>query len=320
MHTNLGDFRVMERLAVGGMAEIYLARARTGPRAGKRVVLKRLLPALRSNPQYIAHFEEEARLGAQLDHPNIVRHFGLYQRGADFYIVQELVGGETLQNLARRSRAGAPKLGPLPPGARLSPAATLHAMTGLLAALEYLHAAPVPGAGPIVHRDVNPDNLVARPDGVVKLIDFGIAERSTPDQLTPAPVEGALRGTPAYMSPEQVRGRGVGPASDLFCAGIVLWELLAARPLFHAETEFETLRRVKDQQAPPLRAVWPEAPTRLERLCVRALAKEPASRFSSAAEMSAAVRDAIEREALGDGAAALGEAVRRLAPGAPAPD
>ena len=194
----------------------------------------------------------------------------------------------------------------------------LHALDGLLSALAFLHSG---GGGPLqlVHGDVNPDNLVARPDGQVKLIDLGLAQALGPSGFVTSP-DGALRGTPAYMSPEQVKARPLSPRCDLFSAGVVLWELLANRPLFAAETQFETLRRVRELPAPPLRAVWPACPTSLERILVRALAKDEAQRFASADEFAAQLRQVGHREGITGGAGLLAAEVHRLAPHAPRAD
>jgi serine/threonine-protein kinase len=298
-------YRLVTRLAVGGMAEVWMADVLAGTRAGQTVALKRLLPALRADAPTVARFRAEAALGGQLDHPNLAHSHVLEERGGDIWLVQELVGGETVGQLAVAARRH---------GERISTAASLHATQGLLAALAYLHAGGGPGRfAPTVHGDVNPDNLVAGPEGAVKLIDFGLAASIGPDGL--AQGDGALRGTPAYMAPEQVKGRPLSPRADLFSAGILLWELLANRPLFAAQTEFETLRRVREMPAPPLRAVWPQAPTVLERLCVRALAKDAEQRFVSAAEMREALLHAAQREGIAPTPEALAAEVRRHAPG-----
>ena len=296
-----GDYRLLSRLAVGGMAEVWLADALAGPLSGRTLVVKRLLPALRALPDFVQRFRAEATVGASLRHPCIARAYALFEDAGDLFLSQELVGGETLSLLAVAARQQ---------GTRLPAAAALHACEGLCEALAYLHRAR------LVHADVNPDNLVARPDGSVKLIDLGLAQ-ALPEGGTVASPDGALRGTPAYMSPEQVKSRPLDARSDLFSACIVVWELLANRPLFAAATEFETLRRVRELPAPPLRAVWPEAPTVLERLLVRGLAKDPAERFQSAQELLDGLQGAVRREGLAGGQAALAAEVARLAPKAP---
>lgn len=304
---DLPEFEVQGCIAVGGMAEIYRARALTGPLAGQQVVLKRLLPVHRTEASYIELFLSEAKLGVQIVHPNIVQTHDLFRRGRDYFIVQELVGGDTLGRLQTQARAL---------GGRLSVPAGLVAISDLLEALKYLHAgAGRPETTPVIHRDVNPDNLVASPAGLAKLIDFGIAEpQSATSERERA---GALRGTPAYMSPEQVKSRPLDPRSDLFSAGIVLWELLAGQPLFSQPNEFETLRFVCEVPATPLRLLDPSIPTSFERLCVRALAQSRDRRFQSADEFAISLREACQREGIALDRSLLAAEVSRLAPGAP---
>jgi serine/threonine-protein kinase len=298
----LAGHRLVTRLATGGMAEVWLADALSGTRAGQTVALKRMLPALRASPAAVERFRDEARMSALLDHPNLARTHGLFEVSGDLLLVQEVVGGETLGHLAVAARKR---------GERLSLPAVLHAAQGLLAALGHLHqGGRLP---PTLHGDVNPDNLVATPEGSLKLIDLGLAQTIGPDGIAQGG-DGALRGTAAYMAPEQVKGRPLTVRSDLFSAAVVLWELFANRPLFAARTEFETLQRVREMAAPPLRAVWKEAPTTLERLLVRGLAKEPEQRLSSAAELADALRAVAQREGLAPASQALAAEVERLAP------
>ncbi len=300
----VGDYRLVMRLATGGMSEVWLADALGGPERGKSVIVKRLLPRLRGFPDCVTRFKAEAELGAELSHPNLTRSFGLLQQGPELFLAQELVGGETVSLLAAAARKN---------GERLEAAAVVHAVLGLLSALTHLHAQQ------LVHADVNPDNLVARPDGSVKLIDLGLAQALGPEGNVTSP-DGALRGTPAYMSPEQVKSRPLDARSDLFSCGIALWELLANRPLFGAETEFETLRRVREMAAPPLRAIWPDAPTGLERILVRALSKDPAQRFQTAAEFATELESVAARAGLTSGSESLAAAVARWAPKSPKPE
>ncbi|MBS2025364.1 MAG: serine/threonine protein kinase [Deltaproteobacteria bacterium] len=306
-----GPFRLVSRLAVGGMSEVWLADALQGTLAGRTVVLKRLLPTLRGTPDCVERFRAEARFGAALVHPNLARTFELYERPPELFLSQELLGGETLGLLTAAARKK---------GERLHPGAVLHAIDSLLTALSFLHTG---GHGQselrLIHGDVNPDNLVARPDGQVKLIDLGLAQPLGPTGVVTSP-DGALRGTPAYMAPEQVKARPLSPKSDLFSAGVLLWELLANRPLFADESQFETLRRVRELPAPPLRSVWPEAPTSFERLLVRALAKDEAQRFESAEEFAAALRQAGHREGMSASPELLAAEVARHAPKAPRAD
>jgi serine/threonine protein kinase len=188
-------------------------------------------------------------------------------------------------------------------------------MDGLLSALAFLHGTE---GSPLrlIHGDLSPDNLVASPTGALKLIDLGLAQTLGADG-TVRLADGAIRGTPAYLSPEQVKSRPLDARSDLFSVGTLLWELLANRPLFASESDFETLRRVREMPAPPLRAVWPEAPTSLERILVRALAKDAVQRYPRAVHLADELRVAGRREGLPVGPDALAAEVARLAPKAP---
>ena len=306
-----GEFRLVTRLATGASSEVWLAEAQGVAQMGfpSRVVVKRLLPALRMDAASVERFRAEALLGAALVHENLARTFGLFQRGLELFLVQELLGGETIGLLSAAARKK---------GERLAAPASLHAIDGLLSALAFLHGEP--GASlRLVHGDISPDALVARYDGSVKLIDLGLSQTLRPDG-TVHPPDGALRGSPAYLSPEQVKARPLDPRSDLFSASVLLWELLANRPLFAAETAYETLTRVRVMPAPPLRSVWHEAPTALERILVRALSKEPATRFQTAADLAQELRVAVRREGLPVGPAALAAETARLAPRGPRAD
>lgn len=277
-------FEILDRLATGGMAEIYHARAHTGPLAGREVVLKRLLPAHRSDRRFVEQFLTEARIALSLRHPNVVTTFDRLQVDEDHFIVQEYVPGPTLAQVMGRIFDG---------GTRLSLPAALSLTTDLLDALAHLHAGGTqPGRGAIVHRDLNPENVVIDASGAARLLDFGISE--VVGEPTPARC-GALRGTPAYMSPEQVRGEPLDPRSDLFSAGVVLWELLCGRPLFHHDSEFESLRRICETNAPPIRSLAPEVGTGMERVVVRALARDRERRFPTAAAMREDLLQAGER-------------------------
>lgn len=274
----LADFENVTPLAVGGMAELYRARARTGLLAGREVVLKRLLPQFRTNRAYVGLFLNEARLGVMFLHPNIVRTHDLFVAEGDYFLVQDFASGLTLGQLQARA---------LSQGRRVDKLAALVVVSDLLLALGHLHE----GGGcepprPIIHHDVNPDNVIVSLDGVAKLIDFGIAEQQGTATLSRT---GALRGTPAYMSPEQVRGRPLDVSSDLFSAAIIMWELLAGLSLFQRESEFETMRQIVEEPVPPLRRFNPDIHVAFEALLERALAAESDRRFQSASDMRRAL-------------------------------
>lgn len=274
----LPNFTDVTPLATGGMAEVYGARALEGPFAGRQVILKRLLPLFRSEPAFVELFLSEARLGVMLVHPNIVRTLDLLHVGQDYFLVQERAPGLPLSRLLEKARA---QKRPLALGAGLV------AVLDLLGALAHMHA----GGGckpalPISHGDVNPDNLVVGPDGVARLIDFGLAEQQ--GSSSPART-GAWRGTPGYMSPEQVRGLHLDPRGDVFSAGIVLWETLSGEVLFTRDHEFETFRLIVETQAPALSTVAVDLHPAFDALLARALRPAPDERFVSAREMRMAL-------------------------------
>ncbi|RMG18480.1 MAG: serine/threonine protein kinase [Deltaproteobacteria bacterium] len=273
IETDLGEYRLLERIAVGGMAEVYLAEAKDPEKHGGagQVVVKRLLPNHRADKAYVELFLDEARLSVKLRHPNIVRTFKAFKKGLDYYMIQEYVDGGSLESVLLRLKARR---------LRLPPQATVAVMVGLLKALDYVHRARLGEQHvALVHRDVNPGNILVSRAGVVKLTDFGVAEG---EGLGAKRVHGALRGTPPYMAPEQVRGKRVDPRTDLFSAGIVFWELLTGRDLFRAEAEYETLRKVVEHEAAPPSVYASRLPEAFDTIVARALAKDPEKRFRSA--------------------------------------
>ncbi len=313
IESDLGDLALEERIAIGGMAEVFLARV-LEPSAfdgAERVVVKRLMPRFRAEARFVELFMDEARLCVKLRHPHIVRTYRAFKKDLDFYMVQEWVDGGSLSLVLSRLRGA---------NLRLPPAAAVAVMVGLLKALGYVHKARLGDKHVrLVHRDVNPGNLLLSRTGAVKLTDFGVAEG---EGIGAKKVEGALRGTPAYMAPEQVRGRRVDPRTDLFSAGIVLWEMLTGRDLFAVETEFETLRRVTEHEAAPP-SVYAKIPESLDRVVLRALAKDPEARFQSTTEFGRALVGAAKEAGWGSGdrnllAAAVAHALR-LRPTLPEP-
>jgi serine/threonine-protein kinase len=287
LERELGGYEIVGRLAVGGMAEIYQARAldpaAAAPGESSDVVLKRLLPTYRNDGAHVKHFVDEAKIAVRLQHRNIVRTFRCFKAGADYLMVQELVAGRTLayfQDLL--IKAGTPM--PLP--------AANYIAACVLEALAYLHAGL--GAEPpvtLVHRDVNPANVLLSVTGDVKLTDFGIAEF----EGFPRAEAGSLRGTVAYMSPEQVLGEPVDARTDLYSVGVMLWEMVANRRLFTAGTELELLHRVRDVQIPLLDLVRPGIPDFLVSVVRHATFADRQKRFQTAGEFSRALQVLAQR-------------------------
>ena len=272
-----GRYRVERRLGSGGMAEVFLARDAT---LGRLVAVKVLRERFADDEQFVERFHREARAAAALNHPNVVV---IHDRGGSadsLYIVMEYVPGETVKELVQRA-------------GRLSPAAARVIELDLLAALQAAHD------GGIVHRDVTAQNVLLTEDGRVKVTDFGIA-RFGSSTLTST---GVVMGTSRYLSPEQARGEPTDERSDLYSAGVVLFEMLTGRLPFEGNNDLAIALRHANEPAPAPTALVPDLPPALDAFIGRALRKDPAQRFQTAREFAAALT-ALDLVAGGGGAAA----------------
>jgi len=296
-----GRYLLLERIDVGGMAEVFTARVAEGEGAGRLVAVKRLLPTLAEDPAAVAMFLDEARIAVQLDHPCIARVDDLGQHGAAYYIAMEHVAGGPLKALQDTLTARGERL-----------AVPLCALVGvrMLAALEHAHARRDGVGRPlgIVHRDVSPHNVLLSFEGEVKLIDFGLAhagERGARQE------PGVVRGKTAYLSPEQARGLPVDARSDVFSAGVVLHELLTGRRLFAASSDLLALENVLEAPVPSPRASRPEIPEAVAGAVLSALERDPARRPASAAALLATLGPFVQEPAA---ARELAELMRNLFP------
>ena len=256
-----GRYRVTRKLGGGGMADVYLAEDQE---LGRRVAVKILHERYANDEQFVERFRREATHAAGLSHPNIVSIFDRGETDGSYFIVMEYVEGRTLKELIRGR-------GPCP-----IPVAIAYTRQ-ILSGLRYAHR------NGVIHRDIKPHNVIVDPEGVVKVTDFGIA-RAGASQMTE---EGAIIGTAQYLSPEQARGAPVDQTSDLYSTGIVLYELLTAEVPFSGDTPVEiAMKHLSEIPNPPsdLRA---EVPDDLDNVVLRALSKEPADRYQSAAAMDA---------------------------------
>ncbi len=286
--SSLGPYQLAERIAAGGMAEVYVAR-RKGPHGfEKTVALKRILPELAQDPDFVAMFVDEARVSARLCHPNVVQVFDFGEHEGELYMAMEYVEGTTVARLVRAAASRAVPLG-------LD--VVLHVVLSVLRALEHAHGMRGEQGRPLglVHRDVSPGNMLIARGGDVKLTDFGIVRAAELERRTNV---GQVKGKLGYMSPEQVLGKDLDPRSDLFTAGIVLAELLTLVPLFGSGNEVLVLERIRDGDLSAFERSAADVPDDVKRIVYRALAPHPADRFVSAAEFAEAVEEIARRRRL----------------------
>ncbi len=273
-----GSYELLDRIAEGGMAEVWRARSRGVAGFEKTVVIKRVLPSLMANPGFAEMLVREAKIAALLSHPNIVQIFDLGEERGAYFIAMEHVPGKDLGAVMSLAEQG-------PDRARLSLPLKLWIVSEVAKALDYAHRRKGDDGRPlhIVHRDISPQNVLLGFEGAVKVADFGIA-RADQQELGRGEDPKVLRGKYAYMSPEQANGEPLDRRSDLFSLGIVLWELLAGQRLFRGGSTGETLERVRAADVPPLpEGLGPRG--ELDRILGRALARDRAARYASAAEL-----------------------------------
>jgi serine/threonine-protein kinase len=287
----LGRYQIIGRLATGGMAEVYLALSGELPGFRTLTVVKRILPHLASNGQFIRMFLDEARLAALLDHPNIVRIVEVGHDGEEYFLAMELVQGKPLSAVLRKAaREKRPA----------SPALSAFILAQAANGLAYAHGL-TDGDGRtlgVVHRDVSPQNILISFEGAVKLIDFGVA-RAFGRVAHTSP--GGLKGKIDYMSPEQASAEDVDHRADVFALGVVLWEALTGRRLFRRDTELATMRAIVDDPIPRPSDLGP-VPQELDAIAMRALRKRRDGRFQSAHEMASALeRYAFSHEGFSPG-------------------
>ncbi|MDC0671170.1 serine/threonine-protein kinase [Nannocystis radixulma] len=273
--TQFGPYKLMERISVGGMAEVYKA-VEQGVEGFERIVaVKRILPHIAEDDEFITMFKDEAKIAGQLQHGNIAQIYNLGQQGDSFYIALEYVAGKDLRNIFTRCQQQ---------GKPMPLAQACFVVMKICEGLDYAHNKRDKHGRHlnIVHRDVSPPNILVSYEGEVKLIDFGVAKAAGRVSRTQA---GILKGKFGYMSPEQVRGMPLDRRSDVFSLGVVLHEVLVGNRLFQGETDFATLEMVRTVDVPAPSSKNPEIPKDLENIIMKALSGEPETRYQTAMEL-----------------------------------
>ena len=268
-----GKYTLIRKIGTGGMAEVFLARTTVAQGLNKTLVIKKIHTAYARSRQFVTMFVDEAKIALGLNHPNIIQVFDFGAVGDTYFLAMEYVEGLDLLRLlqeAAKAQASACRTG-----------CRAYIVQQLAKGLDYAHRKTDDFGQPlgIVHRDISPQNVLLSWDGGVKIVDFGIARARDVHEE-----QGVIKGKFAYMSPEQARGEPVDCRSDVFAAGIVLYELVCARPLFHGKGK-EALEMVKSGAIPRPRDFAPELPESLERIILRALAFHRADRFQTARDL-----------------------------------
>jgi len=267
-----GKYQLIRKIGTGGMAEVYLARTSVAQGLNKTLVIKKIHTAYARSRQFVAMFVDEAKIALGLNHPNIIQVFDFGAVGDTYFLAMEYVEGIDLLKLLQEAAKAR---------VRMAYGISAYIVQQMVKGLDYAHRKTDEFGEPlgIVHRDISPQNVLLSWDGGVKIVDFGIARARDVHEE-----QGVIKGKFAYMSPEQARGDAVDSRSDVFAAGIVLYELVCARPLFHGKGK-EALEMVKSGSIPRPRDFAPELPESLERIILKALAFHRADRFQTARDL-----------------------------------
>lgn len=272
-------YRVTERLEAGGMAEVFKGESLSVQGFKKQVAIKRVLPHLAQNKNFIQMFLDEARLGARLTHANIVTVFDIGAADNTYFIVMEFVDGCNLKTVIEQYRQQ---------GRRIGVKEAVYMCMQTCAGLSFAHELQSEDEEDlhIVHRDISPPNILLSKRGEVKVTDFGLAKATTQLEKTDP---GVVKGKFSYLSPEAALGQPVDARTDIFALGIVLWEMLAGRRLFLGETDYQTVKLVQQANIPSLTRLNPEVDSDLEQVVLKALTRDPAHRYQTAREMGDAL-------------------------------
>ncbi|HUJ61048.1 MAG TPA: serine/threonine-protein kinase [Kofleriaceae bacterium] len=296
------SYEILAKLATGGMAELFLARGVGAAGVERYVVLKRVLRERAADVHFVRMFLDEARLAAQLQHPNVAQVYDIGKLGDSFFFTMEYVHGETVRALLHRSHALRSPI-PIPN--------VLAIGAGAAAGLHHAHERIGMDGRPlgIVHRDVSPSNLMVSFEGNVKVVDFGVAKAAHRAHETRS---GTMKGKISYMSPEQCRGAPLDRRSDLFSLGIVMWEMLTSERLYKRGSDFDTMAAIVSEPPDPPSRHRADVPRELDEIVLRLLAKSPDDRFQTGDELLERLEGSGVRTGHVVSIAALGRTMREL--------
>ncbi|RPI99658.1 MAG: serine/threonine protein kinase, partial [Deltaproteobacteria bacterium] len=270
-----GDYRIVKKIATGGMAEVFLAKKMGARGFEKLLAIKRVLPQFSENEDFISMFIDEAKLVAQLSHRNIVQIYDFGSQQGAYYIAMEYVFGKDVRSILKKS---------VEKQRRIPLLQAIYIIAEAAKGLENAHNLKDPcGASlQIIHRDISPQNILISYEGEVRLADFGIAKAASKSTETRA---GVLKGKILYMSPEQAWGKPIDKRSDLYSLGVVFYEMVAYQKVFDADSEFSLLEKVRHGQVEFPPEVFQKVPKPIFRILKKALEKDPEDRYQSAHEM-----------------------------------
>ena len=278
-----GKYRLLKKLAQGGMAEIFLAKATGAGGFEKTVIVKRILPRLAAHDKFVRMFINEAKVTSVLSHSNIVQIFDFGRVGRDYFIAMEYVEGKDLRSIIRACRDS---------GRRVPMEFILYCGVQIAKALHYAHTRVDPEGNPLnlIHRDVSPQNVLVSRQGEVKLTDFGIAKST--DSLTET-LANEIKGNFGYMPPEQAAGQALDPRTDIYAACMVLYEMCTLKNPFADANLLAVIQRIREMAAPPPSSYNAAVSREVDRILLKGLEKDPRARYATAGELAALLSDEL---------------------------
>jgi len=292
-------YRITERVAAGGMAEVFRGVAESMRGFKKNIAIKRILPSLTKNKKFVAMFLDEARLSLALQHANIVQVFDIGHTEETYFIVMEYVDGVDLKALLEWRRRI---------NRRVPIAHALYMALEICKGLSYAHELLNPDTNApfgIVHRDISPPNVLISKQGEVKVVDFGLAKATSQVEITDP---GVVKGKMSYLSPEAARGEEVDHRADIFAVGILLYELLTGKRLFYGETDYQTVELVRNAKIPPIKPQNPQVEPELEDIVRKSLARRKEDRYQNATD----IQDALAQYAYSRGLKVIARDIAEL--------